>query len=88
MENILILVLLIIVAFLYSSVGHGGASGYLATMVLLGISPVLMKPSALLLNIIVSAIATFQFYKAGYFRKTIFFCTPCFYFYKMKHFIF
>ena len=72
MEYYLILILLLIVAFLYASVGHGGASGYLGMMVLLGISPALMKPSALLLNMIVSAIATIQFYKAGYFRKNIF----------------
>ena len=72
MEYYLILILLLIVAFLYASVGHGGASGYLGMMVLLEISPALMKPSALLLNMIVSAIATIQFYKAGYFRKNIF----------------
>ena len=41
-------------------------------MVLLGISPAMMKPSALLLNILVSAIATYQFYKAGHFKKNLF----------------
>ncbi len=72
MEQYFIIIILTVIAFLYSSVGHGGASGYLGMMVLLGISPVLMKPSALLLNVIVSAIATFQFYRAGYFRKFLF----------------
>jgi uncharacterized protein len=66
--NLLMLVLLFLVAFLYASVGHGGASGYLSVMALLGVAPLLMKPSALLLNILVSGIAFFQFYKTGYFR--------------------
>lgn len=57
-----------IVAFLYASVGHGGASGYLATMVLAGISSAEMKSSALLLNIFVSAIAFIQYYRGGYFK--------------------
>ncbi len=72
MDQLPVILFLIIIAFLYSSVGHGGASGYLGMMVLLGVSPALMKPSALLLNIIVSAIATIQFYRAGYFRKNLF----------------
>jgi uncharacterized membrane protein YfcA len=62
------LLLIAVVAFLYSSVGHGGASGYLAVMVLFGISPQLMKPSALLLNLFVSSIAFIQYYRHGYFR--------------------
>jgi len=69
---LLIIPLLLIISFLYSSVGHGGASGYLGLMVLIGISPALMRPSALMLNIIVSFIAAFQFYKAGYFNRKIF----------------
>jgi uncharacterized membrane protein YfcA len=71
MEQLVVTLLFIIIAFLYSTVGHGGASGYLGAMVLLGISPALMKPSALLLNIIVSSIATIQFYRSGYFRKEL-----------------
>jgi uncharacterized membrane protein YfcA len=59
------------VAFLYASVGHGGASGYLALMVLFGISPVVMKSSALMLNIFVSAIAFLQYYRHGHFRWKI-----------------
>jgi len=60
--------LMLIVAFLYSSAGHGGASGYLALMALAGISPVIMKPTALILNLFVAGIAMVSFYKAGYFR--------------------
>lgn len=61
-----------IIAFFYSSVGHGGASGYLALMALFNIDPVEMRSSALLLNILVSGIAFFQFYRSGNFRWKIF----------------
>ena len=64
----LFLVFIPVVAFLYASVGHGGASGYLALMVLFGVSPALMKPSALILNIFVSAIAFIQYYRQGHFK--------------------
>lgn len=59
---------LCLIAFLYSSVGHGGASGYLALMALFGVEVALMKPSALILNLFVSSIAFISFYRAGYFR--------------------
>lgn len=65
------LISLFIIAFFYSSIGHGGASGYLAIMALFGISTVYMKASALTLNIFVGGIAFYQFYKAGYFRWQI-----------------
>ncbi|HEX5705371.1 MAG TPA: sulfite exporter TauE/SafE family protein [Pyrinomonadaceae bacterium] len=55
-------------ALLYSSVGHAGASGYLAAMALLGVSAVVMKPTALTLNILVASIATVKFYRAGCFK--------------------
>lgn len=64
----LFLACLFVVGFLYSSVGHGGASGYLATMALFSVSPELMKSSALLLNVAVSSIAFFQYYRGGHFR--------------------
>jgi uncharacterized membrane protein YfcA len=64
----LFLAVLFFIAFLYSSVGHGGASGYLALMSLFGIAPAIMKPSSLTLNVFVSAIAFIAFYKAGCFR--------------------
>lgn len=67
----LFLLSLLIIAFLYSSVGHGGASGYLALMALFGISTVFMKSSALILNLFVAGIAFVAFYKGGYFKLRI-----------------
>ena len=64
--------LLFIVAFLYASVGHGGASGYLALMALFGFSAAIMKSSALVLNIFVSLISFYQYYKGGHFRWKLF----------------
>lgn len=66
--NILFLVALFVVAFLYASVGHGGASGYLALMALFGISTVFMRASALTLNLFVSAVSFYAFYRAGHFK--------------------
>jgi uncharacterized protein len=60
-------VLIFLAALLYSSVGHAGASGYIAAMALFGLAPAVMKPTALVLNILVASIATVQFYRAGYF---------------------
>jgi uncharacterized membrane protein YfcA len=54
-------------AALYSSVGHAGASGYLAAMALFAVAPAVMKPTALTLNILVALIATVRFYRAGFF---------------------
>lgn len=59
-------------ALLYASVGHAGASGYLAAMALFGIAPEVMKPTALVLNILVAAIATVKFYRAGCFSWSMF----------------
>lgn len=64
--------LLFVVAFLYAAVGHGGASGYLALMALFGLSPELMRPSALLLNIFVSLIAFWYYYRSVAFRWRLF----------------
>lgn len=72
-ENIyLFLLILPIVSFLYSSVGHGGASGYLALMVLFSFAPESMKPTALLLNIFVAGISFYYYFKAGHFNKKLF----------------
>lgn len=72
-ENIyLFLAILPIVSFLYSSVGHGGASGYLALMALFSFAPETMKPTALLLNVFVAGISFYYYYKAGYFNKKLF----------------
>ena len=72
-ENIWIfLVILPIVAFMYSAVGHGGASGYLAMMALFGFVPEAMKPTALLLNLFVAAISFIHYAKTGHFNKKLF----------------
>src|SRR5947207_15679548 len=64
--------LIFVVALLYSTVGHAGASGYLAAMALFGISPLVMKPTALVLNILVATIGTVTFYRAGFFSWRVF----------------
>jgi hypothetical protein len=61
-----------LIAFLYSSVGHAGASGYIATMTLFGLAPTVIRPTALLLNILVAIIGSFQFWRAGYFSWKLF----------------
>jgi uncharacterized membrane protein YfcA len=71
-EYLIFLVLLPIVSFLYSSVGHGGASGYLALMALFAFPPETMKPTALILNLFVAGIAFYQYYKAGHFHLKLF----------------
>ncbi len=55
------------VSMLYASVGQAGGSGYLAAMALLSVSPAVMKPTALVLNILVATISTLKFSHAGYF---------------------
>jgi uncharacterized membrane protein YfcA len=67
-----LLAVLLLAALLYSSVGHGGASGYLAAMALFGVAPLLMKPTALTLNIVVASIAVFKFYRSGSFSWQLF----------------
>lgn len=54
-------------AALYASVGHAGASAYLAAMALVGVAPATMRPTALVLNIIVASIAAFRYVRAGLF---------------------
>lgn len=72
-ENIyLFLTLLPVVSFLYASVGHGGASGYLALMALFTFAPERMKATALLLNLFVAGIAFWYYRKAGFFNKRLF----------------
>jgi uncharacterized protein len=61
-----------IIAFLYSSVGHAGASGYIATMTLFGLAPSVVRPTALVLNILVASIGAFQFWRAGHFSWKLF----------------
>lgn len=72
-QDILLLsALFLLAAMLYSSVGHGGASAYLAVMSLAGFAPGWMKPTALMLNIVVSLIATIQFARARHFSWPLF----------------
>lgn len=65
-------VLIFVIAALYASVGHAGASGYLAAMALMGIAPDVMKPTALVLNILVASIASWRFWRAGAFSWPVF----------------
>ena len=61
-----------VIAFLYSSVGHAGASGYIAIMTLWGLAPTVIRPTALVLNILVAFIGAFQFWRAGHFAWRLF----------------
>jgi uncharacterized membrane protein YfcA len=63
---------MLVAAFVYASVGHGGASAYLAAMALAGVAPQEMRPIALVLNVVVSSIATFKFWRAGHFHWRLF----------------
>lgn len=68
----LIILAIFVVAVLYSSVGHGGASGYLAVMALLAVAPEITRPTALVLNVFVATVGTIQFYRAGFFSWRMF----------------
>jgi uncharacterized membrane protein YfcA len=61
-----------VIAFLYSSVGHAGASGYIAVMALFGLAPNVIRPTALVLNILVAIIGSFHFWRAGHFSWKLF----------------
>ena len=68
----LFLLILPVISFLYSSVGHGGASGYLALMSLFSFPYLVMKPTALLLNLFVAGISFFYYFRGGFFKKKLF----------------
>jgi uncharacterized membrane protein YfcA len=72
--DIFIALCLLIVGFLYASVGHGGASGYIAVFSLFGIAVSTYKPLVLVMNIVIAGIAFIQFYRAGYFKWKL--CWP------------
>src|SRR5215207_4997632 len=55
-------------AVLYTSVGHAGASAYLALMALFGLPPAVMRPTALVLNILVASLTSVRYVRAGLFR--------------------
>jgi uncharacterized membrane protein YfcA len=82
LNTLILSAFIFIAAVLYSSVGHAGASGYLAAMALLNVSPSVMKPTALALNILVASIACFKFYRVKAFSWRLFLplalaSTPC-----------
>jgi hypothetical protein len=67
-----LVVAVLAVALLYSSVGHAGASGYIAVMSLAGLAPAEIRPTALLLNVLVASITSLQFHRAGHFSWSLF----------------
>lgn len=71
-QTLLLLAAIALVAMLYSSVGHGGATGYLAVMSLLGVAPVLARPGALWMNVVVAGVAFWRFQHAGCFNFKVF----------------
>ncbi len=71
-DSYLLAALIFAASLLYSSVGHAGASGYMAAMALFGVEPEVMKSTALALNIIVAVIATTKFYRVGAFSWALF----------------
>src|SRR3569623_1259895 len=70
--QITIILAVFVVALMYSSVGHGGASGYLAVMAFMGVLPEVTRPTALVLNLFVASLGTYQFWRAGYFSWRVF----------------
>ena len=72
-QSPLLLILLLVVSFLYASVGHGGASGYLALMSLFAFPITFMKPTALVLNILVSGISFYFYYREKKFEWKLFY---------------
>ena len=71
-DTLLLTLLILFAALLYSSVGHAGASGYLAAMALFSLPPEVMKPTALVLNLVVAIAGTIRFARAGHFAWNIF----------------
>ncbi|OQW61166.1 MAG: hypothetical protein A4S17_02105 [Proteobacteria bacterium HN_bin10] len=59
-------------AAIYSSVGHGGASAYIALMALAGLAPEEIRPAALILNVVVAGLGAFRFVSAGRFDASVF----------------
>src|SRR6478672_577015 len=64
-DPLLLAALFFVAAALYASVGHAGASAYLAAMALLGVAPEVARPTALALNIVVASFVTIRFWRAG-----------------------
>ena len=72
LSPLVIVPLIFLAALLFSSVGHGGASAYLATFALIGMAPASMRPAALCLNVLVASIGLYKFYRAGAFNWQLF----------------
>lgn len=72
MQELLFYIALPLTAFLYASVGHGGASGYLALMALFSFAPEEMRPTALVLNLFVAGVSFMQFARQGHFQWKLF----------------
>jgi uncharacterized membrane protein YfcA len=70
--SVILTLLIFTAALLYASVGHGGASGYLAAMALFNVAPEVMKPAALVLNLFVAGIGTLRYTRAGCFSWATF----------------
>lgn len=68
LQTAILCVSFFVVATLYTTVGHAGASGYLAMMALIGLAPEIMRPTALTLNILVAAFTVYRFRRARYFH--------------------
>lgn len=69
--DLILAVLFFVAAVLYSSVGHAGASGYLAAMALMAVAPPVMKPTALVTNVLVASIASIRYLRAGCFSWAV-----------------
>lgn len=65
-EALILALLFLAAATLYASVGHAGASAYLAAMALVGVTPDVMRPTALVLNLFVASIVVVRFARAGH----------------------
>jgi len=81
-ETLFLTLLIFLAALLYSSVGHAGASGYLAVAALFGLAPEQMKSTALVLNLVVASVGTMRYGRAGCFAWNVFwpfavFSVPC-----------
>lgn len=64
---LLLLAAVLVVAFFYSSVGHGGATGYLAALAVLGVAPLDARVAVLITNVLVASVAWWRFWRAGHF---------------------
>lgn len=71
-EALIIAPLIFLAALLFSSVGHGGASAYLAVFALASMTPAEMRPAALALNVLVATIGLYKFYQVGAFNWSLF----------------